>query len=300
KESVFTRFNKIAELKSRALHPQLRQAFDGIFAEFGDFIEGDMVPFRIDKGIRDANIEGEPDQGYEMSSPASLEKAMHEMYGRSADEVREIKERNRKDVIETIKKMADEPYVTAEMLQELHQVNNKDIVPKEGSRFRTDEMVGFGVRAGLLGKDVGPEMELLVERANDLIDREALKGVSKLRWEVEAASLHNDMLDIHPFQDRNGSTSLMFLELMMAKKGYEPQAEREESYYANLAKILGYNPAAIAVVGYEQAKIAHVPGFFEGDSLSKERKEKYIDEINEAAEHFVQMKMKRGKGKTLH
>ncbi|KPJ86190.1 hypothetical protein AMJ57_00290 [Parcubacteria bacterium SG8_24] len=301
KEEVFQRFNSIARLKSRAVKPELRRAFNEIFDEFGEFIEGDMVPFRIDQGIRDANLPEGEDMGRERLVPTTVEQAMHEMYGRSPAEVKELKVRNRQEVAAEIIRLAREPYVTLDMLLELHRINNQGIVPKEASRFRTqEEVVAFGMRAGLLGEDVGPEMERLVERANDLIDRDALKGLSTLRYEIEVASLHNDMLDIHPFPDRNGSTSLLFLELMMTRKDYEPPTERADDYYGQLARILGYNPAAVAVVGFEQAKIAHVPGFFQGETISKERKRQYIDEINKAAEHFVQLKLKRGKAETAH
>ena len=63
--------------------------------------------------------------------------------------------------------------------------------------------------------------------------------MSTLRYGIEAAKLHNDLLDIHPFADRNGSTSLLFLETLMARRGYVPDIKRQKSYYKNLHTILG-------------------------------------------------------------
>jgi hypothetical protein len=278
---VFSKFNEVLTLKKAAVNERAQEAFTEVFGEFQEFIEDDVVMFRID-------------QLKKAGQSASVEHLMQETYGRTPEEMEEVKANNRAEVAAAIKEMADEPYVTLDMLKKLHEINNNGIVPKDFSKFREELGVTFGKarRIGLQGEDVANEMAALVERANDLIDRDILKGVSKLRYEIESASLHNDMLDIHPFIDRNGSTSLLLLELMMARKGYEPSPEREKDYYKNLTRILGYNPAAVAVVGYEQLKMTYKPGFFKGETMTPERKAHYERAAKNIAAHFKQLKKK--------
>lgn len=259
---IYNRFNEMRLTKKAEAKggTEAAKAFSDIFEEFSGFIEDDIVAYRL------AHSPG-----------ASIEHVTQDTYGRSREEMEGIKRRNREAVVEAMGRMKEEPGVRVEMLEELHALNNKGIVPKSYSKLRenADQIVTFGKRLGLLGADVRPQIEAMVDRANDLIDRDVVHGVSSLRFEVEAAQLHNEMLDMHPFGDRNGSTSLLFLELMMTRKGYEPSPERQTDYYRHLGKVLDYNPVAMAVVGYEQYKISKVPGFYEGPGMTEEKKAEY-------------------------
>ncbi len=256
--NIYNRFNQLSSVKrSGQLKPEVNKAFAEIFDQFSDFIEDEMVAHRLQSG-----------------SAQSIENTTKELYGRTREELEQLKESNREAVADAIKKMADAPTIELSMIEELHALNNKGIVPKEFSKLREDPnmVVTFNRRLGLLSDDVRPEMEKMIDRANDLFDKSIVENTSKMRYEIEAAKLHNDLLDMHPFGDRNGSTSLLFLELLMAKKGVEPPKTREKDYYKNLAKIVGYNPVAIAVVGHEQYKIANEPGYYGKASLPENRK----------------------------
>jgi hypothetical protein len=61
----------------------------------------------------------------------------------------------------------------------------------------------------------------------------------------------------------------------MIRKGYEPSPERQKDYYKHLGNVLGYNPVAMAVVGYEQYKISRTPGYYEGPGMTEEKKQEY-------------------------
>ncbi|HSD12295.1 MAG TPA: hypothetical protein VLC10_01940, partial [Patescibacteria group bacterium] len=279
-QDIYNRFNdlrltKKAEAKQGT---EASKAFGQIFEEFSDFIEDDVVAYRL------AHSPG-----------VSIEHVMQDTYGRTREEMEEVKRNNRQAVVEAMGRMKDEPGVRIEMLEELHALNNKGIVPKSFSKLREnpDQIVTFGKRLGLLGADVRPQVGAMIDRANDLIDRDVVHGVTSLRFEIEAAKLHNDLLDMHPFGDRNGSTSLLFLELMMTRKGYEPSPERQQDYYKHLAKVLDYNPVAMAVVGYEQYKIAKTPGYYEGPGMTEEKKAEY----GQMMERIERIKKRRAAGK---
>ncbi len=260
-QDICSRFNELSSTRqSGVLKPEINKAFGEIFDQFGDFIEDEMVTERLrqEKG-------------------GNIEKITAELYGRTVEERERIKERNRAAVAEAIKEMADAPLIDVAMIEQLHAINNKGIVPKKFSRMRDnpDQPVTFNKRLGLLAEDIEPEMEKMIERANDLYEKSIVENASKASYEIGAAQLHNDLLDMHPFGDRNGSTSLLFLELLMAKKGFEPPKTREKNYYRNLANIVGYNPAAMAVIGHEQYKIAHEFGHYGEDTMPDDKKKRY-------------------------
>lgn len=238
------------------------QAFSEIFYEFSDFIDDALVHNYIDYK-RSQQME------------VSAEGATQEIYGRSKEEVEEIKSKNRVEVAKKIEELAEKPYVDLADIEALHALNNKSIVPEDFSRIRSGkgDNIIFGQRVGLLPRDVGPEMQGVVDRMNELFDKKAL-GMSKAQYELQAAKLHNDMLDIHPFKDRNGSTSLMVLELMMTREGYEPPAERDKDYYRSLRKMLNNNVAAIGAVGYEQYCIKYKPGYFASERIISDKEKK--------------------------
>jgi hypothetical protein len=88
------------------------------------------------------------------------------------------------------------------------------------------------------------------------------------------AKLHNRLLDIHPFLDRNGSTCLLFVELLMAAHGgYIPPTDRIKNYNTNLSMILK-NSLAVAVVNYEHYKIEHQFGHYKSKSLKMDKETK--------------------------
>ncbi|HTM68023.1 MAG TPA: hypothetical protein VL426_01885 [Candidatus Binatia bacterium] len=275
---IYNRFNEFRlEKKGSKGAGDVEKAFQDIFEEFSGFIEDDVVAYRM-----------------KHSPGASIEHVTADTYGRTKEEMEMLKRRNREAVVEAMKKMNEGPGVELKMLEELHLLNNKGIVPRQFSKMREnpDAVVTFGKRLGILGDDVKPLVGEMLDRANDLIDRDAVRGVSKLRYEIEAAQLHNDLLDMHPFGDRNGSTSLLFLELMMMRKGYEPSKEREPNYYKHLSRVVGYNPIAVAVVGHEQYKISKQEGYYEGKGMTDEKKQRY-DKIMKMMAEFKKRQQKK-------
>lgn len=253
-EELYRRFQGVVSLRHAAKTPEVTQLFEKLFDKFRDFIEGDFVG----RKLYQAGRKGES---------VSMEHVMRDVYGRTPEEVTQIKERNRAAVVQEVLAQKDNPTVTIDTLTRLHALNNKDIVPGFVSQLRTPgQEVTFARRHGILGEDVPKEVQGVLDRAIDLINRNLLRDVSRPVYEMSVASMHNDLLDIHPFLDRNGSISLLFIELMMAKVGYVPSSKRESSYYKQLSQALNYNPLAVGVVGYEQYKIGHEAGYFQGET----------------------------------
>jgi hypothetical protein len=273
-KQVNEKMDAVLTLKSRA-DEITSQAFSEIFYEFSDFIDNAFV-LNYMKYLA------------ENKQWKSTEAIAQSLYGRSMEEVEKIKAKNRVAVVEKLEELAQKPYITLEQIEELHAINNHGIVPKNFSRIRRNpgEDVVFGARLGLLPEDVIPALQTVTNRANDLFDKRAL-GISKKHYEVAAAKIHNDILDIHPFLDRNGSTALLVLELMMMREGYKPPKEREKNYYKILRKMLNNNLVAIGAVGYEQYLIKYKPGYFASERIlsDKEKKscyEKIIGLLTEA------------------
>ncbi|MBI4133701.1 Fic family protein [Candidatus Uhrbacteria bacterium] len=269
-QGLLARFQQVATSR-REMGAHIQRVYDELFEEFQPLIEDELVQVEIERRMK-------------AGRPQSAEAVMQEIYGRTRDEIEVVKRRNREDVVLEIMKMKEEPYVTIEQLARLHEVNNRDVVPRKESRLRGgEEVIYFGMRMGTLPEDVRTEVEQVVGRVNALVDEQAVSGVSQFRYEMAAAQAHNDLLDIHPFPDRNGSTSLLFLELLAARRGYEPAKERESNYYRQLRQALGNNPIAIGIVGYEQYRIRYRPGYYEGITTGeKGRKELYAYGVERA------------------
>ncbi len=260
-KEMVDRFKTITSSR-KEMETQMRAVYDELIEEFRPFIEDELVAREEIRRIRSG-------------TPVSAEHVMREIYGRTPEEIEAIKQRNRERVVAEIMEMKEEPHVTLDMIQRLHAVNNDGIIPRSEFKLREGEsVISFGVRFGILPGDVREEMEQFIERVNHFIDERAVRGVSDMRYEMTAASFHNEMLDMHPLPDRNGSTSLLFLELMMARRGYEPSKQREPDYYKHLWKILDGNPLAMGIVGYEQYRIKYVPGYFEGTTTREARKQR--------------------------
>lgn len=279
-EVINERFQELLTLKNKTAD-ELRSVFDEVFQKFGDFIDNEIVLERMS-------------EIYNSGNTIYIEQITQEVYGRSRQEIEKIKERNRKEVVEAIQEMAKEDEITPEMIIELHRINNKDIVPRLFSQFRKNRIeAGFGVRIGTLAEDVDFEMDDLIDRANKLIERK--DTLNKILYGINAARLHNIMLDMHPFADRNGSTSLLFLELLMAKAGYKPTPERPtEGYYKFLTEVLQNNFTAIATVAYEQYLIAKVPGYYAGQtSRIEERREQYQEALKRGKEIRLRRKQEK-------
>src|SRR5687768_310586 len=120
-QNIYNRFNNFKNVKkgSRAIGGDVEKAFSDIFEEFSDFIEDDVVTYRMSK-----------------SPGASLEHVTQETYGRTREEMEGIKRRNREAVVDAIKKMSGGHDLTMDMIEELHALNNKGIVPKQFSKMR--------------------------------------------------------------------------------------------------------------------------------------------------------------------
>lgn len=263
---LIAKMKAVLTLKSRADEITSR-AFSEIFYEFSDFIDNAFVL----KYIQAAEEQRKKGQG----KATSFEHATQEIYGRTVEEVEEIKNKNRAEIAKKIKELAQKPYLELGDIEELHVINNHSIVPASISKMRRNpgENVAFGTRVGLLPEDVPIEMQSVIDRANELFDKRAL-GMSKARYEAVAAKLHNEMLDIHPFLDRNGSTALLFLEAIMAREDYDPPAKRDKDYYRKLRKVVNNNPVAISAVAYEQYSIKYRPGYFASERIIADKDKK--------------------------
>ena len=265
KEYIQTRFKQLTDMRrADDTKPEVRKAIEEIFEDNSDFIEGTLFEEYLKWEARRRGM-------------AEIETALGEFYDRSPEETEKIKERNRKSVAEEIERMAKEPAVTVTMIERLHAANNRNIVPKKYSKFRNDpnEFVTFDKRLAVFGEHVSPEMEDLVERLNKNNEEENVDEASRLRFLTEAVSIQNDFVEIHPFSDRNGSTSLLLLELMMAKKGYEPPKTREKDGLKNLARITENDPVMIKAITDSIKRHAEIPGFYESKRMSEEDKKQY-------------------------
>ena len=224
---------------------------------------------------------------------SDLVEASKRLLDRSSEEINKIKERNRQKVADHIINSKIEE-ITLDDIEKLHSINNADIVPKHFSKIRKvfnydifDGSIHFGERVGVHSEDVNYEMSELLSRINIMIKKNREKPVSSFQWSLQVAKIHNDFFEIHPFWDRNGSTGILLVELLMKEKGYIPSRERvtikgSRSYFHEIRKILGNPIAALIVLGV-QIRMANVPGFYKSKSLhlSKEKQRYYAEQMKE-------------------
>lgn len=248
-DEIVSDFGRILQIKADA-NTTVENVMTRVFQQFHSFIEDGVMKFYLEEG-----------------GGMSAEEVTQKLYGRTHQEMEEIKTTNRAAVAEKINELADrvkagEP-LTVNMLLELHATNNRGIVPSYLSALREkpSETVIFGVREGLEPQFVKPAVEEVFDKANTAITKSKhTNRVSRRNYAVKVGALHNRLLDIHPFLDRNGSTAVLFVELMMTVKGYHtPSPNRSTDYYQNIRSIL-HSKTATGVVGYEHYKIAHRPG----------------------------------------
>lgn len=266
-DMVSERYKKLLAIKGKS-GKEVSQTFSQVFDQFNDFIEDEFVT----RAMQEKQAAGKG-KGQSVNVGA----LMKEVYGRTQKEMEEIKRANRERVVALIDELKEKPYVQFDDIRQLHEANNRGVAPKSQSRMRMgDEDMVFG-KAGRIGtrpEDLPAELGAFEARVENVIDQASIGSLSQAQYEIAVAQLHNEGLDMHPFNDRNGSTFLLFAELMMARRGHEPSKERESNYYKALTKTLGYNPVAVAMVGYEQFKIGFVPGYFKGVQTSQKEKEK--------------------------
>ena len=263
---------------------EISQIFSDVYYEHSDFLDREVVIPLEERQLQDGAV-------------TSTEHVARKIYKRTPEEMEQIKSRNRESVVQAIQEMSEKPDITTEMLEELYRLNNKGVVPAKLSAWR-EGSITFGKRIGTVDVDIPREVSHTVDRANKLTLRRIF-GMSETAHDMAAAKLHNDLLDIHPWEDRNGSTSLLFLELMMTREGrYEPSAEREKDYYKQLHKIFDGNLLAMGVVLYEQIKIANSYGYYEGVTpIDDTRKEFYGDRITHWKEKYKERRKKKAKKK---
>lgn len=253
---LYERFQNIMQVRPAAKEKgvNIDAVFENVVERNREFIEDEIFYRAVDYKI----ARGEP---------AHYERLMNQVYQRSPEEVEELKERNRRAVAEYIQKNVAEP-PSVGILETLHRLNNKDLVPQRvGSLRKRGEQVTFLKRFGILGgEDVAEETERVMDRAS----RAMFGTMPDARYEIAVAALHNDLLEIHPFLDRNGSTALLFAEFMMSKRGYQPDPERGKShYYHQLRRILGNNPLAVGLVAHTQWKANTFAGYYQGETTKK-------------------------------
>lgn len=242
----------------------VQDAFEKVLTENADVVENGFAAAQM------------------MRRGGDVEKTLMLLYGRGKEEQEKVKERNRREVADLIVSLRDKPLDLA-ALEALHAANNRNIVPKDVSKIRAEGLPPtFFERIGLMPDDLKKEMEDVMAEANRL--RASVIGdepgqISKEAYAMRAAQLHNDVLDMHPFSDRNGSTALAFLETLMTKVGYVPPATREPHYAKNVYDILGGNETAMAILWEEQKRMATEPGYFVGESNQDEKKREFYDRI---------------------
>lgn len=270
------KFSKILKIKT-IYGEQVEVVIKKLFAKYQRFIEEGEAQYRFKHTFVEQ----------------VLEKTTSSIYGRSAKEQEELKSENRVNAAKYIADFFKQPNQSKKVsildLETLHAINNRGIVPQSYSKIRPnspgleyrDNPIFFGKRVGVHVDDVEKEVSQLLSRVNTLLERDSKKPLSKLQWSIEVAKLQNELLDIHPFWDRNGSTALLFAEMLMTKKGHKPNPIREkggrsERYYKRLINVFS-NPIAISIVAYENYKIALQPGFYNSRfvPLTQERKKYY-------------------------
>ncbi len=242
------------------------RVFSEIFQEYTDLIDNEFA-------LKAMNYAVANKLGYD------LESIMQLTYGRPKSELEEIKKQNRANVVEKLQELSNQNEITVDDIINLHRTNNLGVTPQALSRLREgEELEWFGKRVGTLPEDVAQEMEAWQTRVNEILQTAEKEDWSDIRFQISVAQLHNQILDIHPFLDRNGSTSLIFMELMMMRRGYKPSKNRETDYYKHVRTILKNNPVAIGIVAYEMGLISYVPGYFKGETAQNKQakyKEKY-------------------------
>ena len=267
---LYKEFQSLVDLKKQS-KGDIGKVFELVFEEYRDFIEDELVYFAIEE----LKLTGKK---------FDLQEIIGKLYGYTMEEYYATKDRNRDHVVDKVQELRDQPEITFETIEQLHAINNQGIVAKSASRLRRDpeDISTFSVRVGILSEDVQAEVNDIVARANNLITEippeQRLSTLKRIWYEIRAAKLHNDLLDVHPFLDRNGSTSLLFLELMMSKVGYEPSPKRESNYYNHIRKALNNNLAAIALIASEMFRIKFVPGHYRGVTTQSPDKQKQYKE----------------------
>jgi fido (protein-threonine AMPylation protein) len=262
---LFYAFKEVLNIKRTSKSPSVQEHLDKAFEQYQALIEDGFVAYKM-------KVHG-----------GSAEHVTKLLYGRSDKQLEKIKSLNREKVVEKLNEYSEQVkmgnLITIETLSTLHSTYNQRVVPRYLSqmRKREHESIQFGKRVGVIPKDVEPAVQEVLNMANQLIKN---PPKNKFLYSIEAAKLHNSLLDIHPFLDRNGSTSLIFMELLMAVHGdYTPQKNRVKSYNANLFMILK-NSLAVAVVNYEHYKIAHQFGYHTNSlKADKQTNEYYKNEI---------------------
>lgn len=246
------KFVSVMSLRTKAKESgeNIDDVFSRVVDQYRDFIDNEIILRASDYLTK---------RGVRMSYEELTKRTFH----RSPEEMEQLKERNRKAVTKYINEHQEDP-PTSDVLEELYRLNNKDIVPgKLAGMRKKDEETTFYKRVGIIGgEDVVREVDDVTERATRIM----YKPMSDTRYAAAVAKLHNDLLEIHPFSDRNGSTSLLFAEFMMSKRGYKPSDKREGKYYGNVRSIFSNNPVAVALVAQAQWKIANISGYFAGRS----------------------------------
>lgn len=265
---IYNVYLEVLKIKKNSESPTVQQQLEEAFETYQTLIEDGLAAYqlRVEGGI-------------------SAEDLTKVLYGKTADQYNKIKKANRIHVVDKLVEFAsqvveDGQPITIEMLKTLHLTNNRGIVPKHISRMRKmkNEDVSFGKRVGVIPRDVEPAVQEVLDMANRLIRNPPR---SNLLYSIQVAKLHNRLLDIHPFMDRNGSTSLLFMELLMAARGgYHPPKNRISNYNANIYKILN-NSVAVAIVSYEHYKIINQFGHYTSRSLviDDEAKKYYDNQI---------------------
>src|SRR5688572_7039797 len=137
------RYKRLLEIK-KASSTEVSRVFSQTFDRYNDFIEDEFVA----KAVKQIS---------KKEGSANIAQIMESVYGRTKEEVEEIKRINRERTVDLIDELKEKPYVSFEDIRQLHQTNNRGIVPKSYSRMREgataehpEEQIGFGKRFGTL------------------------------------------------------------------------------------------------------------------------------------------------------
>ncbi|MFA6504432.1 MAG: hypothetical protein WCT54_05950 [Patescibacteria group bacterium] len=172
-EKMYNKFKALTKIKIE--DEKTSRIFSDIFQEYNDLIDNELVirayklydknKFSFDLGSVEAD--GNP---IERSDRLDVEDIMQVVYGRTGEEVEDIKTLNRKESVKKIHDLATQGYLTVDDVILLHQTNNRNISPKAFSRLRAgEEPEDFGMRFGTLPQDVAEEMNDWQARVNEVI-----------------------------------------------------------------------------------------------------------------------------------
>lgn len=134
---------------------------------------------------------------------------------------------NHRDAIVYVEQIvANKEPLSERIIQDIHALVLKGILPEEAGRYRKENVVISGAST------TPPHFLHLAEAMNDFQAWYAASG--DMNPIMRAAELHTRFVQIHPFIDGNGRTGRLLLNFALMQAGYPPaiiQKEERSRYY---------------------------------------------------------------------